>query len=139
MSDAFKDICTSPEGLIMPRVVAALPEDVFEANSNGCGPKSMKVKLIPDKLFGVNFYKPCSVHDNCYTLGTSTEDKNISDRCFAWNLLKEVDDHCQKHGIIEEVEYLAYREAAEAYYHAVADWGNRAFDDEPGKGPRDVT
>ena len=38
-----------------------------------------------------------------------------------------VDEHCEKNGILEDVERGACREAAFTYYRAVADWGNAAF------------
>ena len=127
MSKNFLDIRRRADGLVLPKVVCDLTPAQLGDISNGCGPESMKVKLIPDRILGVDFRNACNGHDGCYHFGEDEEDKRESDRLFLCNLLLAVDEHCEKNGILEDVERGACREAAFTYYRAVADWGNAAF------------
>ncbi len=127
MSKAFLDIRRRSDGLILPEVVCDLTAEQLADISNGCGPESMKVKLIPDRILGADFGDACNGHDGCYQFGEDEEDKRVADRLFLCNLLLAVDKHCAARGILDEVERLACREAAFEYYGAVADWGDTAF------------
>jgi hypothetical protein len=127
MCHAFQDIRRRQDGLILPKVVCDLSAEQLADISNGCGPESMKVKLIPDRILGVNFRDACNGHDACYSFGEDEEDKRESDRLFLCNLLYAVDRHCVASGVLDEVERTACREAAFEYYRAVADWGDSAF------------
>ncbi len=111
----------------MPNVIASLLPEQLADLSNGCGPASMKVKLIPDSILGVDFFPACSGHDACYAFGEDEDDKRLADRIFLFNLLAAVDEHCIENGIVDRVQRVACREAAFAYYKAVADWGKSAF------------
>jgi hypothetical protein len=127
MSKTFLDIRRRQDGLILPKVVCDLSAEQLADISNGCGPESMKVKLVPDKILGVNFRDACNGHDGCYHFGEDEEDKRVSDRLFLCNLLAAVDSHCKTSGILDGMEKTACREAAFEYYRAVADWGDSAF------------
>lgn len=127
MSDIFKVVLRTPNGLILPKAVADLTHEQLADISNGCGPASMKVKLIPDEILGVDFKGACNGHDGCYHFGVDEEDKRVSDRLFLYNLLVAVDGHCAANGIIDRVQRVACRSAAFDYYKAVSDWGKAAF------------
>jgi hypothetical protein len=123
--------------MILPKVVADLTAEQLADISNGCGPESMKVKLIPDSIAGVDFNPACCGHDGCYAFGTDDEDKRIADRLLLYNLLVSVDNHCKANGIVDRAERVAARRAAYTYYDAVADWGRIAFYAHKG-GPEDI-
>jgi hypothetical protein len=127
MSEIFKDVRRRPDGMVLPKVVCDLSAEQIADISNGCGPASMKTKLVPDAILGVDFRGACNGHDCCYHFGVDEEDKRISDRLFLFNLLLAVDGHCAANGIGDKLERAACRSAAFDYYKAVADWGDSAF------------
>ena len=127
MSEVFKEIVKTPNGMVLPRIVAELTPSQLADISNGCGPASEKVKLVPDRIAGVDFYAACCGHDGCYSFGIDEEDKREADRCFLYNLLHAVDEHCAANGIVLRAERVAARRAAFDYYDAVADFGDSAF------------
>ena len=127
MSDVFAEIVNTPGGMMLPRIVAELSSEQLKNISNGCGPESMKRKLVPDSILGVDFYPACCGHDACYHFGETEKHKRIADRCFLYNLLLAVDEHCVLNGIIEHVQRVACRSAAFEYYKFVASWGDDAF------------
>jgi hypothetical protein len=127
MSDIFSEVVKKPSGMIVPRIVADLTPAQLADICNGCGPESMKVKLIPDSILGVNFRPACDAHDACYHFGQDEWDKRIADRLFLGNLLVAIDAHCAANGILDKVQRVACRSAAFDYYKAVADWGDAAF------------
>jgi len=127
MSDIFRQVVKTPSGMILPKVVADLTPEQLADISNGCGPASEMVKLVPDKILGVNFNAACCGHDGCYGFGEDDEDKRVADRLFLYNLLAAVDGHCKARGIIDRAQRVACRDAAWEYYKAVADWGRSAF------------
>ncbi len=125
MSDDY-GLRQGPNGLLAPSAFwTAAPEWIAE-NSNGCGPASEKVKLIPDAIFGVNFHDPCVIHDIMYCLGKTQDDKNVADRTFLWNCIAEI-NALHLSGVIGDVEHFEQMSAAWAYYAAVAEWGDSAF------------
>jgi hypothetical protein len=136
MTDVFGEIVQGKDGLIMPKVVADLTDAQRTDLTNGCGPQSMKVKLIPDSIDGVDFFSACEIHDCCYHFGANDVDKRIADRCFLYNLLVLVDAHCAAAGVVDRVRRVAVRSVAFSYYKAVADWGQAAFFAHKG-GPND--
>lgn len=127
MSDIFAEVIKTPSGMILPRIVADLTPERLKDISNGCGPESIKTKLIPDSILGVSFYDACCGHDACYSFGEDETNKRIADRCFLYNLLVAVDAHCTAAGIIEHARRFACRSAAFNYYVAVAELGDTAF------------
>jgi hypothetical protein len=126
ISEGFKTYKICFNGLLAVSEIACLSEDQIKDLSNGCGPASMKIKLIPDKIFHIDFREACDLHDCCYHFGATIEDKQVSDRLFLFNLLTIVDNYCNKFKS-KFFQYMEYREAAIIYYKAVADWGESAF------------
>lgn len=127
MSLVFAEVVRVATGMILPRIVVELTAAQLADISNGCGPASMKTKLIPDSIAGVNFFPACCGHDACYNFGVDEEDKRIADRLFLYNLLVCVDIHCAANGMIDRLQRVAARSAAFDYYKAVSDWGREAF------------
>jgi hypothetical protein len=127
MSDIFKEVVQRTDGLVLPKAVCDLTPEQIADISNGCGPASMRMKLIPDAILRVDFRNACNGHDCCYHFGVDEEDKRISDRLFLYNLLFAVDAHCTVNGIVDKLRRVACRSAAFDYYKAVADWGDSAF------------
>jgi len=92
--------------------------------SNGCGPKlngDWVARLVPDFFYGLNIRLACDIHDYCWEVSETTEDFEISDEGFRFNLFS----------IIESVKYpfskrwllwlRSYR--ATSYYRAVRGLG----------------
>ena len=127
MSTVFGEIIHCNDGLLRPHVLAILTPEQAADLTNGCGPASMKTKLIPDEILGINFFPSCAIHDACYHFGEDEDDKRLSDRLFLFNLLVLVDQHCLTNGIIDRAQRVAVRSAAFEYYKAVSDWGRSAF------------
>ena len=127
MSLIFSEVVICNDGLMRPAVVAALTPTQAADLTNGCGPQSMKIKLIPDTVMGIDFFPACAVHDQCYSFGEDEDDKRLSDRIFLFNLLVLIDKHCAAKGIIDKVQRVAARSAAFDYFKAVSDWGRAAF------------
>jgi hypothetical protein len=128
MDITFEDIHIESSSYLAPRSQYwALPEEMRRLLSNGCGPNSIKIDLVPDSLLGADFSIACEIHDVMYHFGLGEQDKKIADRTFLFNLLTVVDQHCIEVGILDRLERVALREAAFTYYKAVADWGRKAF------------
>lgn len=127
MTDIFKEILRRKDGLVLPKAVCNLTPGQIAEISNGCGPESMKIKLIPDAIMGVDFRNACNGHDCCYHFGEDEEDKRTSDRLFLYNLLLAIDDHYAANGIDDKLLRVVSGSAAFDYYKAVSDWGDTAF------------
>jgi hypothetical protein len=127
MSAIFDEIIKLPSGMVLPKVVADLTPEQLADISNGCGPASVKMKLIPDSILGVNFRDACNVHDACYHFGEDESDKQFADELFLLNLVALINKHCPGSGLLDHGQRVACRSAAFDYYVAVAEFGDSAF------------
>lgn len=125
----YGEILRGSDGLLAPACFWSATSDWISDHSNGCGPASAKIDLIPDKIMGIDFTPACIIHDICYSIGLDEEDKRLADRLFLFNLLTLVDAHS---GALARFERIAQREAAFTYYKAVSDWGKKAFSGQKG-------
>jgi len=89
--------------------------------SGGCGPEKSWFDLVPDHFIGVDISTPCKIHDFCYTIGGTEEDKIEADKMFHTNLVRTVKND----------DSLIFREAnldlADLYYRMVRDHGHNYF------------
>ena len=67
-----------------PAEYIALTMEEVAARSNGCGPQSWKIDLVPDELIGVDFGECCNIHDVEYGLG---QDKALADARLGGNMI----------------------------------------------------
>ena len=58
---------------------------------NGCGPRGLVGKIIPDKLLGVSIHEACNIHDQRYLRGGVAWKRVKADREFLDNMLKEIE------------------------------------------------
>ena len=89
---------------------------------NGCGPKGIWGKFIPDGLLGVSINEACNVHDDQYSSGRTKEDRRLADQGFLDNMLHEVGS---RQGI--KVLKLARKALAYTYYFSVRVFGGFFF------------
>ena len=87
----------------------------------GCGPGKWGDYLVPDTMYGLNVKAACSIHDICYSLGKTDEDKVISDVLLFMNTLAIIEG--KSWPVIREIR--CYR--AMTYYLAVSEGGEHAF------------
>lgn len=87
----------------------------------GCGPGKWGDYLVPDTMYGLNVQPSCSIHDTCYALGKTDEDKIIADVMMLMNNL----------AIIQAKSWPLIRAArcyrAMSYFLAVSEGGEKAF------------
>jgi len=86
---------------------------------NGCG-SGWSTYLVPDSFILFDFTIPCAIHDEMYTLGKTLEDKDIADRVFLNNMLREADS---KNCFIKPIA----RAIAYQYYDKVVKYGGAAY------------
>lgn len=89
---------------------------------NGCGPRGLGDKIIPDKILFISVKPACMVHDFEYQIGVTLRDKKNADERFKNNLLAIVN----KRSSFWPLKVLR-RHIALGYYTAVKDFGHRAF------------
>ncbi len=114
-------------GILAPAKYWVLTASEKAAIVNGCGTAGWKGRLVPDEIAGIPFNPACDPHDCMYVWGKTDDDKKDADRVLLYNLLVCVDNH-HAAGFIDELEHEAARRAAWAYYLAVHDGGQEAFD-----------
>lgn len=128
MSSIFLDMEFGPFRYLAPKKTYwDLSEIEREKLSNGCGPNSEKIDLVPDSLLKVDLGVACEIHDLMYHFGIDNSDKSVSDAIFLYNLINAVDIHCQMTSVVDRAVKIFMREIAFVYYKAVADWGKTAF------------
>lgn len=94
-----------------------LTDEDIRAHSNGCGPMSWKLDLVPDELLGVDFHLPCVIHDVEYWQG---KDKRAADARLLVNMLIAcLEQHRDQ---MPKFAPLAF-----AYYQAVRVAGRECF------------
>lgn len=90
----------------------------IEKLTNGCG---TRLDFVPDKLFFIVNIKPaCQIHDFCYLIGETFEDKAQADRIFLNNILRIIK---------AKVRFFKFpfQFLAAVYYLAVVLFGGPAF------------
>lgn len=63
----------------------------MSSRSNGCGPRGLLGRLIPEGFLGVSFNEACNIHDERYSKGGTKKDRRISDRKFLDDMLLSID------------------------------------------------
>ena len=58
---------------------------------NGCGPKGILGRLIPDSFLGVLVRRYCNIHDKEYAKGGSEKDRKMADQKFLQDMLLTFD------------------------------------------------
>ena len=125
MSYSLGAILSGKRGHIAPSRYWMLTDEEIKEKSNGCGPGSWKLDLVPDKILGVDFTESCNIHDICFLYSKDAEDRRLSNRIFLYNLLVDVDTYCNDNCFFDILERIACREACFIYYKAVSDFGSR--------------
>lgn len=107
-------------GLIVPTSYVKANEHTIKAACNGCGAGGWKFDIVPDSMWGLDVSEVCNVHDWCYHIGQTQDDKDFADMLFMRNLVRRINAHGG---------YLAWlrRYRAVTYYNAVAEFGDSAF------------
>lgn len=94
-----------------------------ERKRHRCGPgRGVLEKLVPENLLGCSVSAACSIHDFCYAIGHTIEDKNEADRIFLNNMIRLIEAYGGLHFMI----HLRLRRAF-IYYEAVCHFGGPAF------------
>ncbi len=97
----------------------ATPEMIADA-AGGCGPGGSGDKYVPDTIWGLRVTPSCSIHDWMYHYGLTNEDKEVADRVFLNNMLRQIE---AAEGWIKPLRRLRAR----TYYNAVKYFGGPAF------------
>lgn len=58
---------------------------------NGCGPKGILGRLIPDSFLGASVHEACNFHDVSYSKGGSEKDRKKADLKFLKNMFLAID------------------------------------------------
>ncbi len=100
-------------GLCAPIGYSSFSPEQLKNITNGCGLKGINI-IIPDIIAGIDFIEPCNIHDFCYYIGDTIDDKNFSDELFFWNMIIVIKNKGGNYFIRKLREIIAYR-----YYIAV--------------------
>lgn len=111
------------DGLWVPIEYFKMTPEELEASHNGCGPGGVLAWLVPDSLLGKDITDACMIHDLCYKLGDTIEDKQVADRVFLNNMLRIVSPIGGKQTFIVSLR----QSLALIYYKSVVDFGGPAF------------
>jgi hypothetical protein len=76
--------------LMGPEDFLQFQRDELPVLFNGCGPKGMLAKLIPDSVLGVSLKLACYIHDHMYTKCTCKADEDLADLVFGFNVISLV-------------------------------------------------
>jgi len=87
---------------------------------NGCGSAKAKFDFVPDTIWGLRITEACFIHDWCYYIGKTEEDKEFADLMFLGNMLKLIQTG-------KRVLRPLRRRRALKYYEAVTILGDKAF------------
>ena len=91
----------------------------------GCGPGGFGDWLIPDTLWGLSVKESCRIHDWCYFIGKTEEDKREADGVFLNNMLRQI-QACESPAWLKCLR----RHRAKTYYCFVRDFGGPSFWDD---------
>ncbi len=89
---------------------------------NGCGPSGAMFDLIPDTVFFLKIGEACNIHDFCYHIGETEEDRKKADDLFLDNISMIV----RKITNFRWLKLLRLRRAY-TYFLAVQIYGKSAF------------
>ncbi len=89
---------------------------------NGCGPKGVVGKLIPDSLLGVSVHEACNLHDERYHQGGTSEERWRADQKFLGDMLSAIEKE-KGSGLIDQARKLV----AYIYYYSVRIFGHFLF------------
>lgn len=89
---------------------------------NGCGPKGVVGKLIPDSLLGVSVQEACNLHDDRYHQGGTSEKRWRADRNFLEDMLSAIEKEKGSRLIGQARKMGAY-----IYYYSVRIFGHFLF------------
>ena len=93
---------------------------------NGCG-SGWSAKLIPDTIYGMSIRHICCIHDDRYeTVNKSIEHKEMSDREFMNNMIREINEDTKWWRNNNLVKKLM-RSRAYKYFQAVDNFGGSAY------------
>ncbi len=91
---------------------------------NGCGPKGLLGRLIPEGFLGVSVHEACNLHDERYETGGSEKDRKLADEMFLQDMLLAID----KRGGIFLARNIR-KLGAYFYYFGVRGFGSNFFKD----------
>jgi len=80
------NMARTSKGLLAPKEYFEFSGGYIDEITNGCGPAGWKFDLVPDTIYGLNVAKACEIHDICYHIGETVEDKKYADKIFLENL-----------------------------------------------------
>lgn len=103
------------------------PEAQRKAICNGCGPGGWKIDLVPDSLLGLSIQDSCQLHDWDYHNGKTAADKDVADRTFRNNMLRQIEYGTAKNWLARNTLLPLRRRMAEGYYQSVHKFGGPAF------------
>ncbi len=85
---------------------------------NGCGPKGILGKLIPDNLFGLSVNDACNNHDKLYSVGGNSDKRKVADQVFLFQMLRKIN-------AADDGKWLSFLRKIKAYtyYFSVRLWG----------------
>lgn len=89
---------------------------------NGCGPKGVVGKLIPDSLLGVSVHEACNLHDERYHQGGSSEKRREADQKFLEDMFSAIEKEKGSHLVTQARKLGAY-----IYYYSVRIFGYFLF------------
>lgn len=78
---------TSPK-LFAPETFWRIPPAERERLYKGCGPGNLGDKLVPDTMWGLSVKQACRIHDHCYEVGETEEDRQEADDVLLNNCLR---------------------------------------------------
>lgn len=64
------------------------PADEIARVVNGCGPGAWKFDFVPDHIFHHNIRPACNIHDWCYYIGGTEEDRAFYDLMLHNNIIR---------------------------------------------------
>ena len=100
------------------------PVGYTDKYSNGCGPGSWKVDIIPDHLWWMSIKEECDIHDFMYEVGITLADKEEADRTFRNNVVRKI---LSQTGWINRILRRRRLRLAQVYYLAVEQFGGAAY------------
>lgn len=109
-------------GLLAPEEWFTYTQDQLDELTNGCGPAGWKFDLVPDTIWGLDISHACDIHDFCYFIGSTPEDKEDADLLFLQNTRRLIEEGSK----FPPLKWLRKRRAR-TYYLAVKKFGGDAF------------
>ena len=115
-------IVKTNRNLVAPLSYLKATQSELEDIVNGCGPSGWKERLVPDTIYGLNVNPACAIHDYCYHIGITEEDKKEADTLFL-NNMRQLIDNADSWWWLRKLRYIR----ANTYYKAVDKFGGSAF------------